>query len=286
MIRGLRSLPAVLLAAALGFGLAAFAALAPGSPLVASCAGAGPHHAALVVEHGDGSVVTRCVAFDTASVTGEWLLNTSGLAWSGQTFGAFGEAVCALDGEPAHYSDCPGKDEYWAVFVARGGGGGGGVAARQRRHLDADSQRRGRGGLPLRAVCRYARFSTVAVRRVRRGPGIGDGPGATARGHQGGRPAQSHGHALASGNVDATTGPAVAATDSPAPAVGTATPGTGGSAAAPLGSPPATVRPASAVPTAPSQGSGVDFGLVAAALAGGGLAGLALLRVLAARRSP
>jgi hypothetical protein len=87
-----------------------------------TCAGAGASHAALVVEHGDGSVVTRCVAFDTAAVTGQRLLDSSGVAWSGQTFGGFGEAVCAVDAEPEHYSTCPGSDNYWALFVSRGGG--------------------------------------------------------------------------------------------------------------------------------------------------------------------
>ncbi len=104
--------------------LATLASLAPGSPVVSACAGAGPNHAALVVEHGDGSEVTRCVAFGSATVTGEQLLDSSGVAWSAQTFGGFGDAVCALDGEPAHYTTCPGQDDYWAVFVLRGAGRG------------------------------------------------------------------------------------------------------------------------------------------------------------------
>jgi hypothetical protein len=100
----------------------AVAALAPGSPMAAACAGAGPNHAALVVEHGDGSVVTRCVAFASATITGEQLLDSSGLEWSSQTFGGYGQAVCALDSEPAHYASCPGSDSYWAIFDAPGGG--------------------------------------------------------------------------------------------------------------------------------------------------------------------
>ena len=102
--------------------LAALASLAPVAQAVPACAAAGSHHAALVVEHGDGSIVSRCVAFSTAAISGEELLNRSGVVWSSQTFGGFGAAVCALDGEPAHYVDCPGKDRYWAVFAARGGG--------------------------------------------------------------------------------------------------------------------------------------------------------------------
>ena len=102
--------------------VAAFGSLAPGSPVPSACAAAGSNHAALVVEHGDGSVVSRCVAFDASQVTGEDLLNASGIVWSGQTFGGFGDAVCSMDGEPARYSSCPGNDGYWAVFVVRGGG--------------------------------------------------------------------------------------------------------------------------------------------------------------------
>lgn len=115
-------LPALLAASAVAFAAVAVVALAPGSPLTAACAGAGSNHAAVVVEHGDGSVATRCVAFDTAAVTGEKLLASSGVAWSGQTFGGYGVAVCALDSEPVHYATCPGQDNYWAVFVSRGGG--------------------------------------------------------------------------------------------------------------------------------------------------------------------
>jgi hypothetical protein len=121
-MRRLGPLPAFAAASALALAAAALAALAPGSPFAASCAAAGSNHAAMVVEHGDGSVVTRCVAFGTSAVTGQRLLDLSGVAWSGQTFGGFGEAVCAMDSEPAHYAACPGPDSYWAVFVSRRGG--------------------------------------------------------------------------------------------------------------------------------------------------------------------
>ena len=109
--------PALLTAA-----MAALASLAPVAAVVPGCAAAGSNHAPLVVEHANGSVVTRCVAFDSGSISGEELLNRSGVAWSGQTFGGFGAAVCALDAEPARYASCPGQDHYWAVFVSRGGG--------------------------------------------------------------------------------------------------------------------------------------------------------------------
>lgn len=149
--------------------LAALASLAPVAPLASGCAAVGPDHAALVVEHGDGSVVTRCVAFAAGPISGEELLNESGVAWSGQTFAGFGEAVCALDGEPAQYAACPGKDSYWAVFVARGGGawqlssvgissltlGDGdaeGIPVRARLGGTGGAGRRG-GSVPRRCIC-------------------------------------------------------------------------------------------------------------------------------------
>ncbi len=102
--------------------VASVAAAAPGSPFVATCAGAGPNHAALVIEHGDGSVVSRCVAFDTPTISGDRLLAAAAVPWSGQTFGGFGVAVCAVDAEPSRYGSCPGADRYWAVFEATGSG--------------------------------------------------------------------------------------------------------------------------------------------------------------------
>jgi hypothetical protein len=120
MIRSVlgRSLGPVLVAS---MGVATLASLAPLSPVVSPCAGAGPNHAALLVEHGDGTVVSRCVAFASSQISGKDLLDASGVAWTGQSFGSFGTAVCAVDAEPAHYSSCPGSDAYWALFVSRGG---------------------------------------------------------------------------------------------------------------------------------------------------------------------
>lgn len=127
-MRGCSRTAAAIAAAVLAAASAAFvsalavAVLAPGSPLAATCAGAGPNHAALVAEHADGSVVTRCVAFEAASITGEQLLDSSGVAWSGETFGGNGRAVCAIDSEPARYASCPGSDSYWAIFDSGGSG--------------------------------------------------------------------------------------------------------------------------------------------------------------------
>jgi hypothetical protein len=193
----------------------AVAAFAPGSPLAATCAGAGPNHAALVVEHADGSVVTRCVAFDSGSITGEQLLDTSGLEWSSQTFGGYGRAVCALDSEPAHYANCPGGDSYWAVFDSSGGG--------------------------------KWQLSAVGISTLK----LADGD------------AEGFRYVPSSGD------PAP-----PPPATGICTTGAGPAAAA-----AATTGSGSGAPS-----SGFDLGWVAAGLVGVGLGGLALLRLLAARR--
>lgn len=115
---GLRRLVGLAGAASL---LASAVALAPGVAAAPACAASGSR-AALVVEHGNGSVRTRCVAFSGSSITGEALLNASGISWSGQSFTGLGMAVCAVDGEPAQYSDCLGDGFSWTLFVSRGGG--------------------------------------------------------------------------------------------------------------------------------------------------------------------
>ena len=211
---------AVLLAAAI---LATLAQLAPLTPVVPGCAAAGAEHVALVVQHGDGSVVTRCVAFNNATISGEELLNQSGVAWSSQTFGGFGAAVCAIDGEPAHYVDCPGKDYYWALFVSRGGGpwqlSSGGISSITLVDGDAEG-------------FRYAPDAGIAAPPV-----------------------------SASGVCPAATPTLLATTTTVA--------------AATVESPAAPNRALS---------DGIDPGLILAAGAGGGLAVLAILRLLASRR--
>jgi hypothetical protein len=286
MMRRLRLLPAILVATAVALAVAALAALAPLSPLVSVCAGAGPNHAALVVEHGDGSAVTRCVAFDTASVSGEQLLNLSGVAWSSESFGSFGEAVCAVDVEPAHYSTCPGKDSYWAVFVARGGGPWQltsiGVSTLTLGDGDAEGLRYvpavGSPAAPPSpvGVCGAAGATATVAATVTAPIATPVAAGATGTASSG-----------------ATVGPsaATAATS----AAGSVTPGVAGATTQASGgaSPVAYVAagdPSTAIGAAPDAplggGSGIDFGLLAAALTGGALGGLALLKLSAAGRRP
>jgi hypothetical protein len=246
--------------------LATLASLAPVEPVVSACAAAGSHHAALVVEHGEGSVVTRCVAFDASSISGEELLNRSGLAWSSQTFGGFGDAVCALDGEPARYVDCPGKDSYWAVFVARGGGpwqlADVGISTLALHDGDSEGFRYvPASGVPAPPVSAGGVCAAAVTPAPRRSVAAGTSapPAAAAT--------------PVTAPAGATAAAATAAvTDPPAPAAVLAA-GTGPTAPGP---PPQAPAPAPA--------GGADLGLIAAAVAGGGLAGLAILRLVAGRR--
>lgn len=254
---------ALLLPAAI---LAALASLAPVAQALPVCAAAGSHHAALVVEHGAGSVVSRCVAFSTASLSGEELLNRSGVPWSSQTFGGFGAAVCALDGEPAHYVDCPGKDRYWAVFAARGGGSwqlaNVGISTLALHDGDALGLRyvpaSGVAATPVSAAGVCAAAATPAPRR----------------------------------SVAASTAAASARAESPtAVATPTTAPAGATTAVAVAPSPVVRVAAASVAAIPPSQAptpvpsGGIDPGLILAAGVGGGLAGLAILRLVAGRRT-
>ena len=102
-------------------GLAANTAL-PGHPTCADAAWT--HHAALVVEHGDGREVRVCVGFDGSSIGGDQLLAASGIEAATAGTAAFGTEVCQVDGEPATYPNTcwTTTSPYWVVFVSRGGG--------------------------------------------------------------------------------------------------------------------------------------------------------------------
>jgi hypothetical protein len=255
----------VLAAFAAAATLAALASLAPTPAVAPACAGSGPHRAAVVLEHGDGSVTTRCVAFDGGQISGEALLDRSGIAWSGQTFGGFGQAVCALDGEPARYADCPGRDRYWVVFVARGVAGGGswqlsnvGVSGLVLHDGDAEGFRYVPvSGTPAEppspaGICADASKSARATAPPTRAPAVS---------------------ASAVSSDSAAASASTAALPSDEVAAATSTPET---SAAPVASPGGESPPAP---------SGPDPGLMAAAAAGGGLAGLAILRRAAGRRA-
>ncbi|HEY8641890.1 MAG TPA: hypothetical protein VIO84_03900, partial [Candidatus Dormibacteraeota bacterium] len=121
MIRAAR-LAAFGVAAAAAGGLALAAPGGAAHPVCAQAAGA--HHASLVVEHASGAVLTFCVGFDSATLTGEQVMNLSGVEWQSVQY-SFGKAVCQIDGEPRTYP--PGcftsSSPYWAMFVSRQGRG-------------------------------------------------------------------------------------------------------------------------------------------------------------------
>jgi hypothetical protein len=259
---------------------AAFAAAAPGSPAVLSCAGAGAHHARIVIQHGDGTVVSKCVAFAGDRVSGEQLLNSSGVDWSGQTFGGFGEAVCAMDGEPAQYATCPGKDFYWAVFVSRGGGSwqisGVGISSLSLADGDAEG---------------FEYVPSVGAPRSLPAPGkcapaATSGPDGATAGPATPTASQS---ATADATAEATAAPTAEATAAPtaeATADATADP----LMAAVAGVTSQAGDPGGGNVTAPGgRGPGgnqaPDLGLLAASVAGGGLLGLAMLRLLSKGRA-
>ena len=108
--------------------LAAFSVIGSATkvgPSVAGCAQAATsHHAALVVEHGNGAVTSVCVSFAADSITGDDLLAGSGVQYATADYGGTGKAVCQIDGEPGQYP--PGcwtaSSPYWAMFVSRAGG--------------------------------------------------------------------------------------------------------------------------------------------------------------------
>jgi hypothetical protein len=267
--------------------VAAFASLAPGSPVPSACAAAGSNHAALVVEHGDGSVVSRCVAFDASQVTGEELLNASGIVWSGQTFGGFGDAVCSMDGEPARYSSCPGKDGYWAVFVVRGGGAwqlsNVGISTLTLADGDAEGFRYVPSSanpvappLPV-GICAPASSGPTAAATATATTTATPSPALTAAAALAPtvRPTAAASDVVAPGSV-ASTSPA--ATDSAVAAIAGVTASFAAAASAGI-----ALRPDAPAP-APSPAPGPDLGLLAAALVGGGLGGMALLRLIVLRR--
>ncbi len=119
-VRVLLALP--LLVAGIG-AISTAARIGPAAPLCAQAAS--PHRVGLVVEHGDGQVVRRCVGFDTPAATALAVVQASGLEVGISSYGGgLGAAVCQIDNEPATYP--PGcftsTGLYWVLFVSHAGG--------------------------------------------------------------------------------------------------------------------------------------------------------------------
>ena len=76
-----------------------------------------PHHAYVVVEHQSGTTVQKCVGFTGDTIAGQALMDQSGVKFETQTY-SFGKAACAIDNEPASFTQClPQGAPYWALFV-------------------------------------------------------------------------------------------------------------------------------------------------------------------------
>jgi len=81
------------------------------------------HHAALVIQHASGSVITRCVAFAEEQITGLQVVERSGVPYEAQNFGSIGGAMCQLDREPSTVPPgCFGAGPYWQYFHRHGSG--------------------------------------------------------------------------------------------------------------------------------------------------------------------
>jgi len=83
------------------------------------------HQAGLVVVHGDGRVVTSCVAFSEESISGVELLRRAGLTVTVGAYAGLGYGVCEIEGEgcPAGqpcFCQCEGSPcAYWAYSHRR-----------------------------------------------------------------------------------------------------------------------------------------------------------------------
>lgn len=79
------------------------------------------HHAYVVVEHGSGDSITRCIGFSGDSIDGETAMRLSGIEYRAETISS-GKAMCQVDGEPAKSEQCfPQNQPYWALFVESNG---------------------------------------------------------------------------------------------------------------------------------------------------------------------
>ncbi|MCR4407444.1 MAG: hypothetical protein NUW24_11070 [Anaerolineae bacterium] len=88
-----------------------------------------PHRAGLVVQFGDGTVVTRCITFSEGEISGEELLRRSGLTVLFDYTSGLGARVCKIESEgcevPAEdcWCRCQGVPcQYWAYFYISSGG--------------------------------------------------------------------------------------------------------------------------------------------------------------------
>ena len=86
-----------------------------------------PHRAGLIIRFGDGSVITRCVSFSEASITGIELLTRAGLSIRVDTSSSIGAGVCKVnsqgcDAGKSCFCQCEGSTcAYWQYFHLQSG---------------------------------------------------------------------------------------------------------------------------------------------------------------------
>ena len=100
--------------------IVAFAAVLPGA---SSAQMSGPNRAGLVIAHGNGETIKRCVEFAESQITGLELLQRAGLNLNVDASNAIGVSVCSIDSEGCTYPDqacfcqCQGSPcVYWSYW--------------------------------------------------------------------------------------------------------------------------------------------------------------------------
>jgi hypothetical protein len=82
------------------------------------------HQAGLLVVYPDGRQQKTCVTFDKPELTGEELLNLSGISYTADPLNPMGVKVCSIEGVGCSFPDqdcfcqcsAPGSCTYWAYF--------------------------------------------------------------------------------------------------------------------------------------------------------------------------
>jgi hypothetical protein len=222
-----------LLGAVLGLGGSAAHLLPAASPCAAATYSS---HVTLVVEHGDGGIIGLCIGFDGSSITGEEILQASGLEYATAGYGALGDAVCQIDDEPAAYDTClPSSGPYWMIFVARGGGwwqvADRGISTETFSSGDAEGFRYDPQDGPDPApaspagLCAAALAGTPATASSAAGGSSSGGSGeGSSRSTTGGSSGSASGTAQPFASVVPLTGVATAQADAPAPSAAVVTP--------------------------------------------------------------
>lgn len=248
--------------------------------LTAASAARADGEAGLVIQHGDGTVETFCIAFTGDSVTGEQLLaeaNVTVVDWAGLVC-AVGRAEGCF--QPSSFDSCTcqckGNDcTYWAYFTQKHGGdwvySALGFESQRARDGDLQAWKWGKGGPNSAPTPAAMTFEQVCGHAPRGGAAVlGTEPSATlAPGSDGGG---GSGGATGSATQPPSTAPGSGASSDTA----TAPPGTAASPAArmvtiaPAGADGGQSSPAAAQRAAPDDdGSGrgvIGFAVVAAAL--------------------